>query len=767
MRNSLIFFTVISFMTMSFADDITSRPRVGLVLSGGGAKGAAQIAVLKVLDSLQIEIDYIAGTSMGSFLGALYAIGYSADRIEKIFYSHDWNKIMFQDQVSRSSLSISEKADHEKYISAFPLRRWKIELPGGLNPGQSLSSIIAHYVWPVNHRDDFSKFPTPFLCIGTNIETGGAVVLEKGFLPDAIRASMAFPSVLSPIEINNQLLVDGGLARNFPIRDLKERGMDIVIGVDVGAKLYAKDELNSVVKVLEQISSYGGAASTAEQRNLCDILISPDITGYDAGRFDAIDVLYKQGEIAVQKVLPELEALAEAQKKHSDSKPKFIPLDKYHPIHVKEIKTQGLSEVSARLLYGNLLLSPDSYVDPLELEAAIDRVYGSQYFERVSYKFEPDSSGVDLIIRVKERTIDQFKFGVHYDSDMRSAVLLNSTFRNKLVQGSKLSFDMRLSSNPSARATYQIATGKQPGLGMGLDLAFQNFEVPIYQDTGFLVALMDYSSYVSSLWLGTIVSNSHSVGIWTEWSVSTIEPIFYTEAVGNYNEDDNFSPKLLNFAFSGRYDTFDRAVFPSKGVKLYVESKLYTDEFTASEANRHKHFNRSFITLNHVFKLSDSFSWFYGVYAGVINRIHIKLEQTLQQTLENQFITASSVKDNEVPGDVLFWIGGISNDQSSIYPFIGSKFMEYSSKEASILKAGLQLEVLNDKFVTLTINKAFLKEQYIYDRPEDSYLLSDVELLGYGLTLGMQTPVGPMEYTLMGRSGSNELLTHLSIGYYF
>lgn len=269
----LIIFIVI--IQQLYAIESEQRPRVGLVLSGGGAKAAAHIPLLKALDSLQIEVDYIAGTSMGSFIGALYAIGYSAERIEKIFFQEDWNSIMFNDKIPRPSLAMSEKHTDGRYVSTFPLDSWRIGLPKGLNQGQALSTLIARCAWPVNYQNDFSKFPTPFLCIATNMEDGDAVVLESGFLPDAVLASMTFPSVLTPVEIDDLLLVDGGVARNFPVADLKERGAEIIIGSDVSAKLYTKDELNSVVKVLEQISSYSGAISTQEQRKQCDILITP------------------------------------------------------------------------------------------------------------------------------------------------------------------------------------------------------------------------------------------------------------------------------------------------------------------------------------------------------------------------------------------------------------------------------------------------------------------------------------------------------------
>jgi len=746
--------------SLIFSQSEVSRPRVGLVLSGGGAKAVAHIPLLKALDELNIEIDYIAGTSMGSFIGALYAIGYNAERIEKIFFQEDWDGIMFHDQISRRSLAMHEKYNDGRYISTFPFKDWKIDLPSGINPGQSLSSTIAHYAWPVNHRDDFSKFPTPFLCIATDIETGEDIVLENGFLPDAIVASMAFPSVVSPVEIDGCLLVDGGLVRNFPVQDLKERGVDLVIGVDVGARLYEKDELNTVIKVLEQISSYSGAKSTAEQRSLCDILITPDISGYDAGSFNALDTLYQRGVDALEKVRPELEALANSQKAYSDSKTKFIPLEKYNPINVTSIQAQGLENVSERLFQSSLRLTEHSSISPADLEKAIERLYGSQYFERVNYKFDPDTSGVKLIIRVKEKTIDQFKFGVHYDSDMRAAVLLNTTFRNKMIEGSTFSLNLRLSSNPTISGSYYIYSGWKPGLGVGLNFTYQNFEVPLRDPSSTVLnALMDYSSYNSNLWIYTILSSSYAIGAAIEHSYSKIIPIFLSASMENYGDDDNMNPSLLNFFLYAGSDTYDRAVFPSEGVKFYSEFKVFTDEFIVSEDQSHPHFNRAFLSLNHVLKFSETVSWFYSISAGIVNRIHLSNVEP--------FIHTTSIDYVEVPSDNLFWVGGSYAGVSNIFPFTGANFMEYSAKDVKVFRSGLQIEPKKDRFIVLHANKAYLKEQYTFDEQQNAYIAKDIDLAGYGLTLGMITPIGPMEYTIMGNSETSNMLTHLSIGYYF
>ncbi|MFC1550836.1 patatin-like phospholipase family protein, partial [Candidatus Neomarinimicrobiota bacterium] len=271
------------------------RPKIGLVLSGGGAKVAAQIGVLKVLEEIGVPVDMIASSSMGSVVGALYAIGYDAQEIKDIFFKENWHNILYNEEILRTSLSMIEKRHDGRYIGSFPVKDWHIHLPSGLNSGQSLSKTISRYTWSINHIENFKLFKRDFLCIATDLSNGEAVVLESGFLPDAVHASMLFPTVLKPIEIDGKLVIDGGLARNFPVSDLIQRGADIIIGVDVSAPLRDGKDLTTFIDILEQSASYNAVAKTEKEKELCDILIAPNLIGYDYSRFDAIDTLYNRG----------------------------------------------------------------------------------------------------------------------------------------------------------------------------------------------------------------------------------------------------------------------------------------------------------------------------------------------------------------------------------------------------------------------------------------------------------------------------------------
>jgi NTE family protein len=250
------------------------RPKVGLVLSGGGAAGLAHIGAIKVLEEAGIQIDYVAGTSMGSLVGGLFAMGYTAAEMEKVVKDMDWESLL-ADGIPRSDLTFEYKEQLEKYFYDFPINQGKLQLPTGLIAGTNITNMLAGLSWPAYNIKLFNQLPRPFLCIGADVVTGQEVVLKSGTLHDALRASMAIPTVFTPVEVNGTLLIDGGFINNFPADHLKAMGADIIIGIDVQRELYKKNEIHSVISILKQISTLTREDINAKNRLLCDILIRP------------------------------------------------------------------------------------------------------------------------------------------------------------------------------------------------------------------------------------------------------------------------------------------------------------------------------------------------------------------------------------------------------------------------------------------------------------------------------------------------------------
>ena len=288
--------------------------KVGLVLSGGGAKGLAHIGAIKVIEEAGVKIDFIGGTSMGAIIGALYAAGYSGIELDSIFRVTNFANLI-QDNLPRSAKTFYEKEDSERYAITLPFDNFKISVPPAYSGGQNIYSELVKLLYHVKDIEDFSQLPIPFVCIATNIETGKEVVLDKGYLPEAIMASGTLPSLFEPAMINGQLLIDGGVVNNYPIEKVKALGADIIIGVDVQHDLSSRDELLSATEILLQINNFKSSEAMKEKSKQTDIYIKPNMSDYSVFDFDLGNDIMKVGETAAWQKYSELKMLSIAQNK--------------------------------------------------------------------------------------------------------------------------------------------------------------------------------------------------------------------------------------------------------------------------------------------------------------------------------------------------------------------------------------------------------------------------------------------------------------------
>jgi len=712
------------------------RPKVGLALSGGGAKGLAHVGVLKVLEEAGIEVDCIAGTSMGSIVGALYAIGYRPADIEALVLGQDWRWLL-TDQITRRDLSFEEKQDDSRFVATFPIRQGRISLPSGLVSGQNITVLISRLTAPVHHVEDFRAFPISFSCVATDLESGTAVVLDHGFLPDVLRASISIPSVFTPVEIDGRLLVDGLLVRNFPVSDVRAMGADIVIGVDVGAPLYTKKELNSLFRVMEQSINFRAAEDTERQHGLCNILIQPELAEYTLMSFDATDSLIARGERAARKLLPQLRALADSLRGYPRPGELTGQVKPFERVYLTGMSFEGLHEVSQDLLRAKLGIDLPALMSVIEIEKAIGRAYGTRFFERITYKLQPGQGGTQLVIRVAEQTDDLCRLGVRYDSDLKSAVLLNTLFRNVGIEGSQLSLSANLSKHTAFHGGYYIFTNWRPGLAVGLEANYNNLDILLYDNQGRVQANLDYSHSNLNLAFQTIFSNWFSLGITSQIQNSALRFVASPEGghEGNYT--------LLNFVTYLIVDSADRTVYPRSGVQIYSEATIVTDWLDSAS----KLYSIAGVSIPSSF-VTYSLSAFSYVPAG--RRLSL-LYGVFGGTATNRLI----------PEDYLFYLGGLYPFMSRSFPFMGLKFLERNGPNVLGLQAGVQYEFGANKVAILRANlgKTALKVGDLLNR--------NGMLAGAGLTIGWISPIGPIEYTVMYGSEHHEPLSHLNIGYRF
>ncbi len=703
----------------------SGRPRVGLVLSGGGAKGIAHVGVLKVLEEAGLKIDYIGGTSMGSIVSGLYAIGYDADFLHNLVLTMDWEKLL-SDDISRRDLSIEEKPDYDRFFVSFPLQERKLKLPAGVVTGQNIENQFTELCSHINDIRDFRKFQIPYLCVATNVETGAEKVFREGYLPACMRASMAIPTVFSPKEIDGKLYVDGGVVNNFPADHVKAMGADILIGVDVGFQpISAGDDFN-LVKVIEQTVFMASYSRMESNRDLCDILIKPDMTGYNVSSFTSADSLIALGERTAMEYYDRFRVLADSLNSIEYlpyEKPSFTPRDS---LLLREIRVDGIEHVSGRLLMGKLNLDVLGWYTPSQISQAISNVYASLFFETVTYELEPMiddilGEGVRLKIKVRERSVGQLRVGLNYNNAYKASITLNTTFRNLLLNGSKTSLSLALGENPCLLGRFEKNNGWKPGFVV--ELGGQDFDLNLY-DEGFRYAVWNYSDVFGRILVQSIINNSYSFGLGGEYERILLKQQVGTPSAGK--EIDNFY-NLLAYL---NLDTYDNRFYPRRGSRIDALYKFIKNPGT----NPH---------------------WF----------LRFNMEQAAsigrRFTIIPRAFGGSTTADSSLQV-YRFYLGGLNKSpRKGLLPFVGLDFMEQPGRNALAFGIDFQYNFWKSNYLILRANAANTSEKL------EELLFFDNVFSGFGLTLGNLSLIGPVELTLMRPNYRRELIFYVNIGYYF
>ncbi|MEA3182745.1 MAG: hypothetical protein QOI59_6268 [Gammaproteobacteria bacterium] len=411
------------------------RPRIGLVLSGGGARGAAHVGVLKVLEQLHIPIDAIAGTSMGAVVGGLYASGFSPHEIESIMTSLNWQDA-FRDRPPREDLTFRRKLEDQNFLVKFPLgiRGSRIQLPKGLIQGQKLNQTLRRLTLPVASVTNFDELPTPFRAVATDLETGDAVIMSAGDLTSAMRASMSAPGVFSPVERDGRLLVDGGIAENLPIDVAREMGVDILIVVDVGTPLLKRDKLssapvisNQMLAILIQHNSRAQLAKLTPK----DVLIEPALGDTSAFDFGIVKRVITTGEIAGHAAESRLTGLSVSAEEYAAYAAQRDH-DRQSPPRIDFVKVDdGSGRYSNRLdrLFKDVIGKP---LDPDAVARHVTTVYGQGNLEALDYRVvqdDDDRYGLLLAARRNSWGPNYVRFGLSLQDDFQGNSSYNAAAR--------------------------------------------------------------------------------------------------------------------------------------------------------------------------------------------------------------------------------------------------------------------------------------------------------------------------------------------------
>ncbi len=709
------------------------KPKVGVVLSGGGAKGLAHIGVLKVLEEAGVEISYIGGTSMGAIVGGLYAAGYSANELDSIFRGLDADALL-RDFTPRGSKNFFEKRNDELYALSLPFKNFRIGFPTALSKGLYNYTTVNRLTDHVRHIRDFDKLPIPFVCIATDIETGREVVLRSGVLPDAILASGAFPSLYAPVEIGGRVLIDGGVSNNYPIEEVKNMGADIVIGVDVQDPLRTRDQIRGATGVLIQINNYQMIQKMEGKRQMTDIYIKPDISGFSVVSFeDGIDII-KKGEEAGRAIMDKLQALGVG---HPIIKGRIPAQDS---LYIEQIRVDGLNNYTRSYVIGKLSFKPGSRITYDIFNNGITNLNATQNFTGISYCFDPGTRGEILNLKLAENPINRYlKFGLHYDGLYKSAILVNLTQKNMIRRNDVASADIILGDNFRYNLDYYIDNGFY--ISYGFHSHFNSFNRNVSSDYvvgeftdifGMESINVDYSDWTNQIYLQTIFAQRFMLGGGAEFkhvkikseTIQDIDPVF--------DDSDYFS--LYSYL---KFDSYDDRFFPSQGYYFSGEAKafLYSSDYTGD-------FDR------------------FTLIKGEIGTAKTLMERL---TLELQSETGFSLGENEVP-TFDFMLGGYGyNMTNSFRHFYGYDFLTISGNSYLMGRATLDYEFAKKHHLNLSANYANVG----YNLYEEGEMFSWPKFSGYALGYGMETIIGPLELKHSWSPETHKHVTWVSVGFWF
>lgn len=719
----------------SFSQETTKRPKIGLVLSGGGAKGFAHIGVLKVLEEAGVKVDYIAGTSMGAVIGGLYASGFSATQIDSIFYNTDFDELL-QDYIPRSSKSFYEKRNDQMYALTLPFEKLKIGVPIALSKGMYNYNLLSKLTHKVRHVRDFNKLPIPFLCIATDIEKGEQVILKEGYLAQAMLASSAFPSLFSPVEIDGKLLIDGGVVNNYPVEEIRKMGADIVIGVDVQDDLKDRNSLKDATRILVQITNLDMIKTMKDKQKLTDIYIKPEVSDYGVISFKEGQEIVKKGKEAAFGVSQQLKKLADTTIIYKLNEVKV----KKDFLQVKSISINKLENYTRAYVIGKLRFNNGKKITYEDLKTGINNINATQNFSRISYTLERKENEDELKLSLTENPTKTFlKFGLHYDGLYKSAVLANITQKKTLFKNDVASLDLGLGDNIRYNFDYYIDNGFY--WSFGIKSRFNTFNKNVTTDfrNGELISQLglntiniDFSDLTNQVYMQTVFIQKFLIGGGIEHKLLRIK----SDNLGDINTTFEKSSYLSVFGYM-TYDSFDNKLFPKKGwmftgdVHSFLLSSDYTNEFS-----------RFTIAKGEI---------------GVVKSINKKL------TVKVQSEVGFSISEDSVPF-FDFVLGGYGfNTVNNFKPFYGYDFLSIAGDSYFKSCFTLDYEFYKKNHFNLAANYANVQDHLF----ENGNWLSKPTYNGYAIGYALESIIGPIEIKYSWSPELNRGYAYFTVGFAF
>ena len=748
------------------------RPTLALVLSGGGAKGAATVGALKYLEQYKFPVDMVVGTSIGGLIGGVYAMGYSPEFLDSLMRNLDWGVTM-SDRVGWEYIPYGRRKYKEKFVLSIPflynvkdyqnqlkediryanpsdgklhlaaddnnedgvvMKSLTSSLPSGVVFGQNVQYLISSLTAGYADSTDFLRLPVPFACVATDIVSGRAKVWHNGSLNTALRSTMSIPAVFTPVRTHGMVLVDGGMRNNFPVDLAEQMGADIVIGIDLSTPPSGYESIHNIADIL-----WRGIDMFAEdsfERNIqkVDVRIKPDLEGYGMMDFnrEAIDTMILRGYRAAEAMAPELDAIRHLL--GTDTlrrvKPKAVDISRT-PVLIDSVEVLGVSGKEADYVRKKLKVHAGDRVSRADVEDALNTIFGKGSYEYVSYDMLGKAEPFRLRINFKRGPMNRLGVGFRVDTEDLVSLLLNVGFNTNSIRGSSMDVTARIGANPYLDVHYAYETPQWPTFNVRADLRWTDHNNFLMGENRFNVA---YLSSRQEIYASNMEWSHFDVKGGLQNTFFNIAHLLSSDVVGDYDRS------LWRMDYPGVFVdatayTLDDGYFPRQGFSAHLRYDL----------------------LSRVFDGPD-YPGFFGI-VSASGQMPVPIGRRFTLTMMGGF---RFIFGDDIPIPFANVLGG---EMAGRYvdhqmPFIGINNAAFRRNNLVVLRSDLRYEIARNNYLTATFN--YSRDFFSFRQFENG-----VDLYGCGLGYAYDTIVGPLKAIVHWSSLTRKVGVYASVGFDF
>lgn len=728
-----MFFALISLVSLFSLDAVNAqedtirggkRPKVGVVLCGGGAKGFSQIRILKAIDEAGVPVDFIGGTSIGSIIGALYAVGYDPDVMENLVREQDWSQVIY-DRIPRVLMPVEQKMYERQYLATFPILNNKVKVKPSVVDGVYVNLLMSRLMLPASNVHDFNKLSVPYFCVATDVEYAAQYEMTKGNLARSVRASMSIPFLFKPVIMDNKLLVDGGLVNNFPVRNMKERGADIIIGIDLEDATIPASQIDNSFGLLESMMNLSSFEEGAYARKHCDIYIKPDLHGRNMLSFNDFDSIIQFGEDAAKEFYPQLENLAERLQQIEPfeiNRPHVKPVDN---LNIVDVKVEGIPDSHKIRVVREFGKNFPMNMSVDYIQEVVIKLYASGYYEDLWYEVDDAPDGYVLILHCKEHADESLAFCIHYDNNYGIGTLVNFTMKNlwNSIDRTTFSIDVNIAENPYIKLHLNRRQGK--AVRFGVDFSVISLNINQFDDN-WITNTFSMQSNTLNMYAQIVPSLTQQLRFG-----AVADYVHMRDLVGNSGLNPNYS--LFSY--------------------LYV-NYFYSNEDVPNFARRGWRINMAGKSI-----IGDDAPMSYIVQGSIMKAFPIGKHNSLKLGVQG----GTKIGDAEVPLFYQFMVGGQSKMKyyDNIMAFTGLGFIDEIVDHIVFGRFAWQWNFHKIFYATVSCDVGYMNDRYDLWFDDNSFVA------GAGLTLGANTIMGPVEVSLMGSNFNSSAVGFINVGFWF